>query len=95
MSEHVYIQRAGDAPLFCDKEGVPLLIQGMKYVYSRYVFSVQFFNGQYIDFDAGSACPSMALLQSIPQKMQWLEAENYVTKTVLKNWHHFMDMVDR
>jgi hypothetical protein len=76
----------GRIDLICDKEGVPLLIQKLKYLYSLMVFEVTLFNSKEIEVTAELVSPTVELLQSSPTHMQWLEAENNITKYLLLNW---------
>ncbi len=64
----------------CDSEGVPELIQEMRYLPYMMAFEVLFFNGRSEFFDVDRVCPSIGLMQNIPDNMQMLEAENNITK---------------
>lgn len=72
--------------MICDKEGVPLLIQGMKYLYSSMTFEVRFFNGRKVEFGTEFFCPTLELLAREPTRMQWLEAEDRITRYVEQNY---------
>ena len=72
--------------MICDRDGVPELIQGMRYHYGGMYFDVQFFNGQERRFIAEQVCPSIGLEQSMPTPMQWLEVEQNIGLFVAKHY---------
>lgn len=63
----------------CDSDGVPELIQSMRYSPYDMAFEVLFFNGRMGLFASEKVCPSMALMQNKPDRMQLLEAMNSIT----------------
>lgn len=74
-----------------DEDDVPLLIQHMYYWYANMSFEVEFFNGKSYSFCSDYVCPSIGLMQKNPTRMQWLEAENNITKLALKKWKEIND----
>lgn len=72
--------------MICDKEGVPELIQRMRYLYESMAFEVKFFNGREVKFGAEFFCPTIGLSQPEPTRMQWLEAEDRITRYVAGNY---------
>jgi hypothetical protein len=69
-----------------DKEGVPTLIQEIRYRYGNMAFYVTFFSGKKRIFPSDFACPSIGLMQKQPTRMQWLEAQNTIEKFSIDNW---------
>ena len=73
-------------PQRVDEDGVPCLIQHMRYCYITMEVSVLFFNGEWKSFYTDHVCPSMNLMQCQPTRMQWLEIENAVTRAAEVEW---------
>ena len=73
----------------CDRDGVPDLIQRMTYSYDEMSFEVLLFNGKILYFSTDFACPSIDLLQESPTRMQYLEAENKITKELTANFQRY------
>jgi len=73
--------------MICDEEGIPKLIQKIRYMYGGMWFEVLFFNGKTRLFSSDDVCPSLGLL-SHPDKMQMLEAQNNIEKFALKFWQN-------
>ncbi len=59
-------------PLLVDHEGVPRLVQVMRYRYANLAFRVLYFDGDQIEMDAGGV---MDLMDGEPTRMQWFMAE--------------------
>ena len=74
------------ASLICDKEGVPELIQALRYCPGDMSFEVSFFNGRTFRCYSEWVCPSIELMTMVPSKIQYLEAENTITNYALENW---------
>lgn len=73
----------------CDKDGVPLLIQDIFYDRLYMLFHVRLFNTDKIHkFIACCACSSIGLFD-MPDKMQMLQAENWIHNHVLDNWEKY------
>ena len=72
--------------LLCDDDGVPELIQSIRYCPSDMSFRGYFFNGEDFWFDVDRVCPSVGLMQNGASRMQILEAENNITKLAEMNW---------
>jgi len=72
--------------LFCDRSGVPNMVQTIRYIYGSMSFRVRFFDGTVRHFDGGVMCPSLELLQRNPTSMQMLEAESNITKLAEQHW---------
>ena len=72
--------------LFCDHDGVPNMVQRIRYIYGHMSFKVTFFDGTCRYFDGSAMCPSLELLQRNPTNMQMLEAENNITKLAEQHW---------
>ena len=70
----------------CDKDGVPLLIQDLRYFAGGMWFEVTFFNGFMMHFTSDKVCPSIGLMCMSPSRMQYLEAENNITKYAIEHW---------
>ena len=68
------------------RDGVPELIQGLRYRYGDMSFKAYFFNGKSLTFPSEFACPSIGLMQQVPTRMQELEAQNRIEKFVLENY---------
>lgn len=73
--------------LLCDADGVPSLIQRLRYWPGGMMFEATFFNGESRFFPTDSVCRSIGLMQFNPDKMQLAEAENNITKLALMYWH--------
>lgn len=69
----------------CASNGIPNLIQELEFNYSWYCFKATFFNGLTLYFDA-DVCADIDLMQTKPSRMQMLQAENTIEKTVLPIW---------
>jgi len=72
--------------LLCDDDGVPELIQRIKFFPSDMSIRVLFFNGEKGWFDTDRVCPSIGLMQNKPSRMQMLEAENNINKLARLEW---------
>lgn len=72
--------------LLCDADGVPELIQQIRFCWSDMSFRVRFFNGASFWFATDRVCPSINLTQGGASRMQMLEAENNITKLAEANW---------
>ena len=72
--------------LLCDDDGVPLLIQSIRYCQSDMSFRVTFFNGKHGWFATDMVCPSIGLMQKSATGMQMLAAENTINKLAEENW---------
>lgn len=72
--------------LRCDKDGVPLTVQKIKYVYSLALFEITFFNGKTKDFTADMVCSNYSISQHEVTKYQYYEAELRVTKLADRFW---------
>jgi len=72
--------------MICDKDGIPELIQRLVYLQGTMMFEVLLFNGETLLLTAEHVCPYIDIMQLRPTKMQWLEAENNITKFALSNW---------
>lgn len=75
--------------ILCDREGVPLLIQRLEYIYSHMLFEVFFFNNKKKRLPAEYICPSIDLMQHMPSRMPWLEAENRINKLAILHWREW------
>ena len=73
----------------CDAEGVPKLVQGMKYHYSDMTVEVEFFNGTPLRFYVDNICPSVALLEKKPSPEQMLEIEATIEKLAKAEWRNW------
>ncbi len=74
-----------------DKEDVPELIQRLQYNYHSTTVQATTFDGRDWLFCINQLCNSVGLMQSQPNKMQWLEIENSANKLIIKNWKHCND----
>lgn len=83
-----------DNELFCDDEGVPLLIQSMLYLSYGMWFEVVFFDGHIKRFTTDLVCPEVDLMQNTATKMQYYEAENNINKLAVKYWSEWFPYVD-
>jgi hypothetical protein len=72
--------------LICDNEGVPALIQSLRYRAGDMVFVAKLFDGKRLLFTSDWACPSVGLMQSEATRMQMLEAENRIEQFLLNNF---------
>lgn len=81
--------------ILCDREGVPLLIQRLSYIYSHMLFEVFFFNSKTKRLSAEHICPSIDLMQRKPSRMQWLEAENRINKLTILHWREWFPSVHK
>lgn len=75
----------------CDSEGVPLLIQHLRYMAGSMTFIVDFFDGMEMEFTTDDVCPDVGLMQFKITKMQYLQAENAITKLALRFWKELHD----
>ena len=71
--------------LLCDEDGVPILIQRLRYIYTGMWFEATFFNGETMLFCSDQVCRSVGLMGR-PDRMQMLEAENNINKLAELNW---------
>jgi len=69
-----------------DNDGIPLLVQSMRYSRGEMNFYVLFFNGITKIFMSEDVCSSIGLMQGKPTRMQFLEAQNNIEKYALNNW---------
>jgi len=69
-----------------DENDVPLLIQNISYRAGNMSFIVTYFNGVMNEFLSENVCPSAGLMDFNLTRMQWLEAENNITKQTLQAW---------
>lgn len=71
-----------------DREGVPCLVQRMKFWYGDMTIEILFFNGKTHSFpvELFDGEPGVGLLQQFPTRMQWLEIENNVNKMAEKRF---------
>jgi len=75
--------------LLCDSEGIPAVVQKLRYQYSVMNFEVTFFNGGVKLIPAEYVCPSIGMMQKEPNDMQYLEAENTINKMAVKHWQEW------
>ena len=73
----------------CDAEGVPCLIQWMRYHRGSMQIEARFFNGESILFVTEIVCPDIELLAKWPTPAQWDEAENTINLMAEKNWREW------
>jgi hypothetical protein len=71
--------------ILCDKHDIPLLIQKIRYVYSRNEFEVMFFTGEIMPFRAGDVCSEIFLFHE-PTIEQMAEAESFITQAAKSDW---------
>ena len=67
------------------KDGVPKLIQNLRYRYSTFSFIVTLFDGRELEASADYFCPSLELTDD-PTRMQMLETENRLNKYLIANF---------
>ena len=72
--------------LLCDSDGVPLLVQSIRYNYSGMWFVVVFFNGKDRVFTVDEVCPNVGITCRRPDKMQMMQVENTVNKLAKNEW---------
>lgn len=72
--------------LICDTDGVPRLVQRMRYWSVDMTVEVVFFNEKAIRFTSEALGDCVGLMQTEPTTMQWLQMENEVIMLSLKNW---------
>jgi len=85
------VPKVREMTLLCAPDGVPELVQRIRYSYGNFYFRAVFFNGLVRYFDAASMCPSIELLQRVPTRMQMLEAESSITRLAEKHWAEWAD----
>ncbi len=79
----------------CDKDGVPELIQCMRYSPCDMAFEVGFFNRENRLFASEDVCPSVELVQNNVSRMQMLEAQNNITNMVLSNYKNIFPTMEK
>ena len=67
------------------KDGVPKLIQNLRYRYSTFSFIVTLFDGRELEASPDYFCPSLELTDD-PTRMQMLETENRLNKYLIANF---------
>ena len=72
--------------LRCDKEGVPLLVQEIKYYMHIRIFKVLFFNGVRGSFTCELVGPKHLGFLCVCTRRQLLEAENNITRLARTEW---------
>ena len=71
-------------PQVCDSEGVPALVQRIRFTLNMSVV-VEFFNGSHKELGIDWLCPSVGILQRSLTRMQELECINNIEKLALSN----------
>ena len=72
--------------LKCDRKGVPLLVQNIRYRSFDMTFTVLFFDGSVCNFTTDYICSQVGLMQNEATSMQYLQAENTINELVKADW---------
>ena len=75
--------------LICDKDGVPELVQNIRFKGGAMLFEVELFNGKFAEFTPEMCGVDIDIMNPSPRHLQWLQAENFITKYVLRNFEMF------
>lgn len=68
----------------CDVEGVPLVIQRLRYNSSNCAWEVELFNGKEVHVSSDAVNPSVGLMQHRPTEFQRFAAYHTISNMVLR-----------